>query len=747
METLKCNNTWHLILRLDTIAKLLHSHPLSTEGRRRVYAASVIDLQPNRLTYESDPDQFDWSQQAHMGQAGTHNIMMHGLTSQQNAPSVVGWRRKSRMSDEPRAMDEVLFRVFHNVAYLEDPSVSHPSNNKPVPYDHSSWVADRLRERIELYRKWMSPKQWKQFLSETLPGRENQRFNLALFEAASVGVRRAVAECRFQFRYERWNCSQSSDEDTALFGNILLKGIPQTAFVYSIINAGIVQSVAEACLGQIDNCPCNNRGREISSADWQWQGCDHNIHFGSKFSRRLLDTMERGSHIRYRMNLHNNKVGRMVSYNSTCPGQKDKIRPTCVGGVVVTHSPRMSDARVSNPGTVNGYALLMSETRAQCFPLVAETSSTANNWFHSSWASAGRRSPRVSVNPVFYLNPNCTNLENYTHFHASLLVTRNMERHCRCHGTSGSCTLRTCYRRTPRMRTLGNLLKQMYERHLVRLQPRLFIVIIIIIIIIDSMTSVYNTNASLPYNRGLFESHIVDKRVKLTTITPRCLNLLDKNTTDISWQLYLAVPPSRHSEDQMSLNGNSPDRVEFKQTKRQDYAIDAEFRGPNWQQKLPNQFTPRQNQPTYRYMVNRVQRTAYQHPFPLGTNEGIYNRQWNRQNQQQRALPPWNLKRDQSFPLTEINLTNPSYTHLVYYEPTPNKLFCEAEPQLHITGTHGRVCNSSSLGADNCHHLCCGRGHLTHHFYVMESCHCKFIWCCRVECQQCLVLKRVETCN
>ncbi|OON18039.1 wnt family protein [Opisthorchis viverrini] len=430
METLKCNNTWHLILRLDTIAKLLHSHPLSTEGRRRVYAASVIDLQPNRLTYESDPDQFDWSQQAHMGQAGTHNIMMHGLTSQQNAPSVVGWRRKSRMvrafprlllrmehwvysqwlvdgsfqSDEPRAMDEVLFRVFHNVAYLEDPSVSHPSNNKPVPYDHSSWVADRLRERIELYRKWMSPKQWKQFLSETLPGRENQRFNLALFEAASVGVRRAVAECRFQFRYERWNCSQSSDEDTALFGNILLKGIPQTAFVYSIINAGIVQSVAEACLGQIDNCPCNNRGREISSADWQWQGCDHNIHFGSKFSRRLLDTMERGSHIRYRMNLHNNKVGRMdkkvyfgTRRNRYCPRER-------------------------------GFSKQLLNLR-------------------------GRKG---KLRLLFGL------------------VTRNMERHCRCHGTSGSCTLRTCYRRTPRMRTLGNLLKQMYERHLVRLQPKIW---------------------------------------------------------------------------------------------------------------------------------------------------------------------------------------------------------------------------------------------------------------------------------
>ncbi|KAG5443030.1 hypothetical protein CSKR_109338, partial [Clonorchis sinensis] len=51
-----------------------------------------------------------------------------------------------------------------------------------------------------------------------------------------------------------------------------------------------------------------------------------------------------------------------------------QMRPTCVGGVVVTSSPRMSDVRGSNPGTATGYALLMSsnesETRVQCFPLV-----------------------------------------------------------------------------------------------------------------------------------------------------------------------------------------------------------------------------------------------------------------------------------------------------------------------------------------------------------------------------------------
>ncbi|GAA51116.1 poly(A) polymerase, partial [Clonorchis sinensis] len=54
------------------------------------------------------------------------------------------------------------------------------------------------------------------------------------------------------------------------------------------------------------------------------------------------------------------------------------------------------------------------------------------------------------------------------------------------------------------------------------------------IIIIDSMTSVFNIDASLPYNHGLFESLIVKKRIKmdgewtyccLTTIIPRCIHL------------------------------------------------------------------------------------------------------------------------------------------------------------------------------------------------------------------------------
>ncbi|KER26774.1 hypothetical protein T265_06056 [Opisthorchis viverrini] len=61
--------------------------------------------------------------------------------------------------------------------------------------------------------------------------------------------------------------------------------------------------------------------------------------------------------------------------NSLCENADSKrnvkiqMRPTCVGGVVVTRSLRMSDVRGSKPGTATGYALLMSsnknETRVQ----------------------------------------------------------------------------------------------------------------------------------------------------------------------------------------------------------------------------------------------------------------------------------------------------------------------------------------------------------------------------------------------
>ncbi|CAH8618255.1 unnamed protein product [Schistosoma bovis] len=528
---------------LDTIAKLLHSHPLTLSGNSRSLYNPVIEIyaEDNQspsiamneetmipwnnvpgLSYQNERQIVPYvNHEIHAGSNNNNN----NNKNNQNHPSVYGWRR------------QIFDPISHNTA----------------------WIEHHLRQRIQRYKQWLSPKQWKQFLTDdstTIGSRMNApaKFNLALFEAAVVGVRRAVAECRYQFRHERWNCSQVLDDETALFGNILLKGIPQTAFIYSIINAGIVQSVAEACLNQIDNCPCNNRGRQEPFSDWQWQGCDHNIHYGRRFSRRLLDTMERGSHIRFEMNLHNNGVGRQ-------------------------------------------------------------------------------------------------------------LVIKNMERYCRCHGTSGSCTLRTCYRRTPRMRTLGTLLKHIYDHDLVQVK-------------LDSN--------SLRSTRGTYE---------------------DKQETSSSTSNHF-----KHSY------------------------LDKAIKFIPYQKNMKKQLTPILSSISNDYYdrnANNVKKT------PKKSNLIIIN--------------PTKTTTIHSSMLTKSNeLMNhsihPHLSQLVYYELINEKLFCHSNSFYHILGTKGRLCNSSSIYMNNCHHLCCGRGYITHHYYIMESCHCKFIWCCRVECQQCLVLKKVETC-
>ncbi|KAG5453509.1 hypothetical protein CSKR_112253 [Clonorchis sinensis] len=56
---------------------------------------------------------------------------------------------------------------------------------------------------------------------------------------------------------------------------------------------------------------------------------------------------------------------------------------------------------------------------------VAETASTAHDRFRPSWDSSRRRSPRVSVRLMFYLNPYWTGCEKYTHLPINLFCAED----------------------------------------------------------------------------------------------------------------------------------------------------------------------------------------------------------------------------------------------------------------------------------------------------------------------------------
>uniref|UniRef100_T1JPJ6 Protein Wnt n=1 Tax=Strigamia maritima TaxID=126957 RepID=T1JPJ6_STRMM len=64
-----------------------------------------------------------------------------------------------------------------------------------------------------------------------------------------------------------------------------------------------------------------------------------------------------------------------------------------------------------------------------------------------------------------------------------------------------------------------------------------------------------------------------------------------------------------------------------------------------------------------------------------------------------------------------------------------------------VLGTQERTCNRSSYGMDGCRLLCCGRGYHTLIHEVTDKCNCRFVWCCRVMCEQCTSMVDETRCN
>lgn len=59
-----------------------------------------------------------------------------------------------------------------------------------------------------------------------------------------------------------------------------------------------------------------------------------------------------------------------------------------------------------------------------------------------------------------------------------------------------------------------------------------------------------------------------------------------------------------------------------------------------------------------------------------------------------------------------------------------------------------RWCNGTTrAGEGSCRNLCCGRGYRTSTNETLERCNCRYIWCCKVECDICKTITETHYCN
>ncbi|XP_050540262.1 protein Wnt-1-like [Daktulosphaira vitifoliae] len=152
-----------------------------------------------------------------------------------------------------------------------------------------------------------------------LKNRQQQLCDLGekIMSVVSSGTKMAIEECQHQFGSQRWNCTTYLN-NTSVFGNVMMYRSREKAYVNAITAAGVAYAITKACSrGELNECSCDNRIKKSQTQkNWQWGGCSEDIHFGEKFSRDFVDSIEDTDNVHGLMNVHNNEAGRRIIRSS-----------------------------------------------------------------------------------------------------------------------------------------------------------------------------------------------------------------------------------------------------------------------------------------------------------------------------------------------------------------------------------------------------------------------------------------------
>ncbi|XP_046384903.1 protein Wnt-10a-like [Ischnura elegans] len=224
--------------------------------------------------------------------------------------------------------------------------------------------------------------------------------------AAIQGLQLAVSECQFQFRKHRWNCSSLATKNkNPATSPILQRGFRESAFAHAASAAGVTSAVSRACSnGRLLSCSCDpggGRGHRHGGGQEFPEGPP-----GRRGGRSQALAHYDGNHGR-RGGEEYNTLDASFSHHPRRHWEWGGCGHNLEYGL--TFSRLLLDARERRGGDIR------SKTNLH------------NN-------RAGR-----------------------------LAISNNSQVRCKCHGMSGSCEMKTCWRAAPEFRRVGDALSRRYR--------------------------------------------------------------------------------------------------------------------------------------------------------------------------------------------------------------------------------------------------------------------------------------------
>ncbi|XP_061399375.1 protein Wnt-6 [Musca vetustissima] len=228
------------------------------------------------------------------------------------------------------------------------------------------------------------------------------RRDSALLKEIINGINLGFRECEFQFRNRRWNCSTLRKS----MRKILMRDTRETGFVNAITAAGVTYAVTKACtLGNLVECSCDKS--------------------------------------------HSRRNG----------GQPQMVNAATAVAALEKQQAVFERNSTRNPlrkGNGNRRRRLLKNLK---FP--------EGEW---EWGGCsdnvnfGFRHSRVFLDSKYRRRSDFRTLVKLHNNMAGRLAIRDSVRlECKCHGLSGSCTVKTCWLKMPSFREVGNRLREKFD--------------------------------------------------------------------------------------------------------------------------------------------------------------------------------------------------------------------------------------------------------------------------------------------